>query len=134
MTETLERAKTYQQFIGGEGAFEFVLDEVTRQRWVGLTNSTQTRKGDQLAFAWRVRNGTAEVREVGKLRTTVTVGVGNVLRIAIVNGRMEFSKNGVLVYRSGARVTYPLNVHAVLVSSGATVAAPSITKPITAIT
>ena len=115
-----------QQMSSTAGAFEFIVTETTKERWVGVTNNTNTRRGDQLAFSWRVRNGAAEIREAGKLRATTTLTVGAVLRIAIVNGRIEFSKNGALLYRSGARLPAPLNAHAVLVGAGAEVAAATI--------
>ena len=114
------------QQLSASGALEFIVTEATKQRWVGVTNSASARKGEQLAFAWRLRSGFVEVRESGKLRVTTGIAVGNLLRIAIVNGRVEFSKDGALVFRSSARVTQGLNAHAVLVSSGSSVAAATI--------
>ena len=130
----MQEASNADEFLTQDTSVEHppgVTDRPIRIALVGAGAVAQTahlpayrrlRKGEQLAFAWRIRNGVAEVFESGRLRKSTSISVGATLSIAIVNGRVQFLKSGQLVYASGARVPYPLVVQAVLIGSSSSVA------------
>jgi hypothetical protein len=58
----------------------------------------------------RLQGGTVEVREAGAYRHGTGLSSGDTLRIAIVGGNVEYSKNGSVFYTSSAKPSYPMLV------------------------
>jgi hypothetical protein len=66
--------------------------------------------------------GSAEVRENGTYRWDTRYVSGDVFRVAIVGGKVKYSRNGVVFYTSTKLPVYPLLVDVSLGSAGSTVA------------
>jgi len=83
--------------------------------------NTNTSLGD-IDFAVLLRsNGWAEVYEKAVWKADVQYGPGSVFRVAVVAGRVQYSKNGVVFYTSTALPTYPLLLDVTLWSRNATI-------------
>jgi len=54
--------------------------------------------------------GSAEVHENGVWKVDIRYEAGSVFRVAVVGGRVQYSKNGVVFYTSVVPPTYPLVV------------------------
>jgi hypothetical protein len=82
-----------------------------------------------LPFALRLTSGVAEVREYGNYATEVAVAATDVLSIAIVDGRVEYARNGAVFYTSRIGAMYPLRAGAALYTAGAVVSTPAWQTP-----
>ncbi len=98
-------------------------------RFVGLGPSPAPGVGTDLPFAFRLENGVAEVREYGVYVTDVAVSPSDVLSIAVVNGRVQYARNGAVFYTSGVAAMYPLRASAAIYALGAVVAPPAWQTP-----
>ena len=65
--------------------------------------------------------GWAEVREKGVWNADTQYGAGTVFRVAVVAGRVQYSKNGVVFYTSAVLPTYPLLVDTTIWSLNGTI-------------
>ena len=86
---------------------------------------SQTQPGtgaEQIDFAFAIQSGYAEVRENGSYRGDIAVNAGDVLRISVHSGSVNFARNGEVFYTSTAMPSYPLRAYATLFASGSTVA------------
>ena len=63
----------------------------------------------------------AEVRESGIYRWDTSYASGDVFRVGVVGGQVEYSKNGVVFYTSATLPTYPLLVDSSLAGVGSTI-------------
>jgi hypothetical protein len=61
------------------------------------------------------------VREAGSYRGEVSFSSGDTLRIAIVGGRVEYSKSGSVFYTSSTQPSYPMLVDTSLFDSNASI-------------
>ena len=99
---------------------QFTASETASLRFIGLgTGSVGTQPGD-ISFAWRLQNGTAEVRESGAYRTETSFAAGDTLTITADTGGVRYAKNGVVVYVSPSAAAQALRVQAVLFDLNAT--------------
>src|SRR5262245_47654058 len=64
-------ATSAQRITGGDGYVEFSARETTKLRFVGLTDETAGINPDRFAYAIRLQDGRAEVREHGVYRAEV---------------------------------------------------------------
>jgi hypothetical protein len=78
-----------------------------------------TQSGD-ISFAWRLQNGTAEVREAGAYRTETSFATGDTLKITADADGVRYWKNGVVVYAGTSAAGQLLRVQAVLFDLNAT--------------
>lgn len=117
-------AASLEEISAGDGYVEFTVGE-TNTLWIGGLN-----EGDQgtdyadIDFAFRFNGGgVADVLENGVYRPGVetSYAAGDVFRIAVVNGRVQYSRNGIYLAESAVAPRYPLMLDVALASLGATV-------------
>jgi hypothetical protein len=115
-------ATSAQSITSGDGYVEFTASETTTYRGAGLSNgNTDTRLSD-IDFAILLTTGArAEVHEAGVWKSDTSYTTGALFRVAVVGGRVQYSKNGVVFYTSAAMPTYPLLVDSTLWSLNATI-------------
>jgi VCBS repeat protein/purple acid phosphatase-like protein len=110
-----------QQIASGDGYLEFTASETTSLRYAGLSQGTGGTSAAAINFAIRLQSGIAEVEESGVYRTDTTFVTGDVFRIAVEAGTVNYYKNGNFFYRSGALPVYPLQVDASLLDLGSAI-------------
>ena len=106
-------ASAQQQLASGNGYIDFTVSTYNWVRSVGFSsNASYAQYRITLNGA-----GAAEVSEFGQYRAGISYSLGDVFRIAVVNGQMNYLKNGVL-FASDAipSLVYPLFVDAFLTS------------------
>ena len=113
-------AVSAQQITTGEGYVEFS-GAGSGLRFIGLSSGNSGTDANEIRFALRLNGNTAEVRESGAYRTEVSFSGGDTLRIAIVGGRVEYSKNGGVFHSSSAQLSYPLLVDTSLFDGNASI-------------
>jgi hypothetical protein len=111
-----------QRIASGDGYVEFTASEATTFRSIGLSNGNTNTTLSDIDFAILLNPGVwASVREQGVWKIDVQYTTGTVFRVAVVGGRVQYSKNGVVFYTSAAVPTYPLLVDTSLFSLNATI-------------
>jgi arylsulfatase A-like enzyme len=109
----------------GDGYVEFVASETTTSRMLGLSTGNSGTSYADIDFAIYLRAG-GELRiyeggaYVGTYGTYVT---GDTLRIGVVGGLVQYSRNGTVFETSALTPTYPLLVDTALYYPGATLSA-----------
>jgi hypothetical protein len=98
-----------QQISSGDGYVEFSAAG-SGLRFIGLSSANAGTSAGEIQFALRLQGSTAEVREGGAYRSEVGFSSGDTLRIALVGGRIEYSKNGSVFYTSSTAPAYPVLV------------------------
>ncbi len=106
-------ASAQQQLTSGNGFMEFTASVYNWVRAVGFgSNASAIQYGITLNGG-----GGAEVREFGQYRGGTGYAVGDVFRISIVNGQVNYSKNGaIFAVQASPTLAYPLFVDALLTS------------------
>jgi hypothetical protein len=111
-----------QTLASGDGYVEFTASETTTYRAAGWGNGNTDTGLTDIDFAIQLAPaGWASVREQGVWKTDIQYTAGTVFRVAVVGGRVQYSKNGVVFYTSVALPTYPLLVDTSLWSLKATI-------------
>ena len=110
-----------QRLTGGDGYVEFTARETAPLRYIGLTDETAGINPDRFAYAIRLQQSRAEVREHGVYRADVGFTRGDVFRIAVESGVASYSKNGLPFYRSRVAPSFPLVVSASLLGRHASI-------------
>ena len=113
-------AVSVQRISSGDGYVEFSAAG-DGLRFVGLSSGNNGTDPAEIQFALRLHGSTAEVRESGSYRSEVSVSGGDTLRVAIVGGNVEYSKNGSVFYRSSGRPSYPMLADTSLFDSNASI-------------
>jgi len=125
------------QFISsGDGYVEFTVGEANTVFFTGLSHGDTGTAYSDIDFAFRFNGaGSADVLENGVYAGGDTAYVaGDVFRVAIVNGKVQYSRNGVVLLERTKTVQYPLLLDTSLLTAGATVRRATIASvvPITA--
>jgi hypothetical protein len=110
------------QRITANGYLQFTATETNSLRAAGLTNVNAGIGVMNMNYAIRLQSGDAEVREDGVYMTDVPFVSGDVFKIAVVSGVVNYYKNGVLIYASKIAPSYPLQASASISSLGGTIA------------
>jgi hypothetical protein len=107
----------------GDGYVEFIASETTTARMVGLSNGDTTQSYNDVDFAVYLNGDTLMVYESGAQRggSFGTFARNDVIRVAVVSGAVQYSKNGAVFYTSTLAPTYPLLVDTALLDQGATI-------------
>src|SRR5207237_2868725 len=105
----------------GDGDVELTASEITTSRGIGLRNGNSDASLADIDFAILLSASWAEVREKGVWKTGIQFGSGAVFRVAVVGGRVQYSKNGAVFYTSSVLPTYPLLVDTTLWSLNSTI-------------
>lgn len=117
-------ATSQQELSAGDGYVEFTVGEAGTFWVAGLSHGNEdTRYGD-IDFAFRFNGGgRADVLENGGYRSggDTLYATGDVFRVAVVGGRVQYSRNGRFLVESAASPRYPLILDVTLGSLGATV-------------
>jgi hypothetical protein len=110
-----------EQQITGSGYLEFTVMDRSLVRYVGLNHGNTGTGSAEIPFALKLASGYVEVREYGQYLWDTTVNEGDVMRISVQNGTVQYSRNGAVFYTSRLQATYPLQADTALSSTGATV-------------
>jgi predicted amidohydrolase len=115
-------AISVQSIASGDGYVELSASELTTYRLVGLSRgNTDTGGGDiDFGVAFTPWASIVEVRENGVYRAETSYAPGDVFRIAVESGVVNYYRNGVRFYGSSKAPAYPLNVDTSFVTMGGT--------------
>jgi hypothetical protein len=116
-------ATSAQELTAGDGFVEFTVGEATTFWIGGLSHGASTSFAD-IDFAFRFNGGGyADVLEGGVYQPggDTTYAAGDVFRVAVEDGRVQYFKNGLFLRESAAVPEYPLLLEVTLGSLGATV-------------
>ena len=116
-------ATSAQAALSGDVYVEFTTQQTDKERWCGLNNSNEIHQstGD-INFAIKLANNKkAIVVENGVVKAKTKYKPGNVFRIAVESGVVNYYKNSSVFYTSTAAPAYPLLVDASLVNTMAAV-------------
>ncbi len=119
-----EDATTFSQqqlASGASGYLEFTATETNTLRTAGLAQAGSGTGYANMGFAIRLQSGSAEVREKGVYKADTTFVSGDVFRIAVGAGIVNYYKNGTVFYTSTTAPTYPLQASVSINSLGGTV-------------
>jgi hypothetical protein len=118
-------AVSWQMIPGGDGYVEFAVGEADTLWAAGLNRGNDSTWYGDIDFAFRFNgNGRADVIESGVYLPgdDISYKTGDVFRVAVVRGRVQYVKNGELIRESRRFPSFPLFLDVSLVSAGATVA------------
>jgi hypothetical protein len=115
-------AISVQQIASGDGYVEFTASETDKLRSIGLSNGNPGTSAAEIKFAIQMQAGWAEARESGVYKADTSFTTGDVLRVAVSGGRVQYSKNGTVFYTSTSTPAYPLLVDTSLSDLNATIA------------
>lgn len=105
----LDSGAVSQQSLTSQGGYlQFKIDDADKLRYVGLTNSHTGTSSYEIDFGLRIQAGTAEVRESGQYRKDTGASIGDVFRVAVESGKVNYYRNGTLFFTSGKQPLYPL--------------------------
>jgi hypothetical protein len=113
-----------QLLMSGDGYIEFTVGEVGTLWVAGLSRGNDSTYIGDIDFAFRFNGaGYADVLEGGAYQAggDTPYTAGDVFRIAVVGGRVQYSKNGQFLRESAALPDYPLLLDATLATMGASV-------------
>jgi endonuclease YncB( thermonuclease family) len=122
-------AVSSQTIASGDGYVELNASEINTSRAIGLTRPNIDTGITSIDFALMFRNASVEVRENGVYKTDTAYATGDKFRIAVVNNKVEYRKNGVVFHTSAGTPVYPLAVDTSLWSLNATLSKVVISQP-----
>jgi hypothetical protein len=108
----------------GDGYVEFTVAEPHTFWLAGLNHRDDSTRYNDIDFAFRFNGaGNADVMENGVYQSGADTSytTGDVFRVAIVGGRVQYSKNGRVLRESQQAPQYPLALDTALGTTGATV-------------
>jgi hypothetical protein len=116
-------ATSAQAALSGDAYVEFTAQQADKERWCGLNNSNEIHQtASDINFAIKLTSTRkANVVENGVVKAKIKYKAGNVLRIAVESGVVNYYKNGSVFYTSTAAPVYPLLVDASLVNTMAAI-------------
>jgi hypothetical protein len=129
-------AASVQLLESGEGYVELTAKERAPSRMIGLSRGSSSGwRGIDFALLLRRdrrdRDGAVHVYESGaRRRIAVPWREGDVLRVGIVDGTVEYSRNGVVFYRSRRAPAYPLRVETALFREGDTLSDVTVARAV----
>jgi hypothetical protein len=110
-----------QQIASGDGYVEVTASETSTYRMIGLSNGNTNASYEDIDFAIYLSQTALKVFEAGVSKGTFgSYATGDRLRVAVVGGVVQYSKNGTVFYTSTKAPAYPLLVDAALYTQGAT--------------
>jgi hypothetical protein len=117
-------ATSLQELTAGDGYVEFTVGEATTFWLAGLSHGNDGTGYAEIDFAFRFNGaGWADVLENGVYQSggDTAYAAGDVFRVAVVGGRVQYSRNGLLLRESAGVPQYPLLLDTSLGSLGTTV-------------
>jgi len=125
-------ATSSESLIQGDGFVEFTVGELNTLWAAGLSHGDADTTYADIDFAFRFNGGGwADVLENGIYQSggDTPYATGDVFRIAVVDGKVEYSRNGIVLHVSPTAPQYPLVLDASLSTLGATIANARIGVP-----
>jgi len=125
-------ATSQQALTQGDGFVEFTVGAPNTLWAAGLGHGNTDTSYADIDFAFRFNGGGwADVIENGVYQSggDTPYVPGDVFRVAVVAGAVEYSRNGVVLRRSQTAPSYPLVLDASLLSLGATIVSAGISVP-----
>jgi hypothetical protein len=117
-------AASEQRLSEGDGYIEFTVGETDTFWLAGLSHGNPDTSYAEIDFAFRFNGaGWADVLENGVYQSggDTPYAAGDVFRVAVVGGRVQYFHNGRFLRESAASPVYPLLLDTALASFGATV-------------
>ena len=116
-------AISLQELTAGDGYVEFTIGEATTFLLAGLSHGNDGTGYADIDFAFRFNGaGWADVLENGVYAGGDTAyAAGDVFRVAVVGGRVQYSQNGRLLRESARTPEYPLLLDTSIGTVGATI-------------
>lgn len=117
-------AVSRQMIRAGDGYVEFTVAEGNTLWLAGLNHRDDSTRYNDIDFAFRFNGaGQADVMENGVYQSggDTTYVSGDVFRVAVVGGKVQYSRNGRVLRESQQNPQYPLVLDTALGSTGATV-------------
>lgn len=115
------RAQSTATITNGNGYLEFSVANASPLQFLGLSGDAPGSDPDAIDYALRVQAGYVEVRENGAYRSDVWLQRGDVLRIAVQNGKVSYLRNGKVFYTSASSTRSPLRSYATMLSEGSAI-------------
>lgn len=114
--------------VSGNGSAQLTADTTTYGRMFGLTHDETTPSYTDITYALELQsNGTLDVYESGSYRAQVgTYQIGDVLKVAVENGRINYYRNGSLLRTSTLAPSYPLQFDGAIRDPGGRLTNPMI--------
>jgi hypothetical protein len=110
-----------QQIASGNGHVEFTASETNTHRMLGLSNGDSSASYNDIDFALYLYSGQVLIYEAGAYRGNYgPFATGDTMRVEVLNGVVQYSRNGGVFYTSNRTPVYPLLVDTALYSTGAT--------------
>jgi hypothetical protein len=117
-------AVSQQQITQGSGYLEFTASEANTLRYVGLTGASAGTGSANMNYAIRLQSCDAAVYENGSYKTDVSFAAGDVFRVAVGAGVVNYYKNGNVFYSSSLAPAFPLVASVAICNAGGTVSNP----------
>jgi hypothetical protein len=115
-------AVSVQQLPSGDGYVQVTASETTTYRMFGFSNGNTDVSYEDVDFGLDLAPGTLYVFEKGVNKGNFGgYATGDELRVAVVGGVVQYSKNGTVFYTSTQAPAYPLLVDTWLYLLGATI-------------
>ncbi len=117
-------ATSQQQITSGDGYVEFTASETTTVRVIGLSHANTDSTWGDIDFAIALwNNGGVSIHRNSAYEPcwNISYATGDLFRIAVESGVVNYYKNGTPICASNAPVTYPLAVDTSLLSLNATI-------------
>jgi hypothetical protein len=123
-------AVSTQQIDSGDGYVELTASETTTYRMFGLSNGNTNTSYTDIDFALYLSGGQLAIYEGGAYKGNFgPFATGDTLRVGVVEGLVEYSRNGAVLYTSNGTPTYPLLVDTALYSINSTLVDVVINAP-----
>jgi len=121
VTGTNSGAVSIQQIPSGDGYVELTASETNTYRMFGFSNGNTDASYQDIDFGLDLAPGAIYVYEKGVNKGSFgNYATGDLLRVAVVGGLVQYSRNGTVFYISTQAPTYPLLVDTWLYYQGAT--------------
>jgi len=118
------RASSRESILAGDGYLQFTANNNNTDRYCGLSYSGNSPNYATIDFAFHLSaSGYLEVREDNAYRTDARYSAGDVLKVSIEAGNVNYYRNGQLFYRSGKAPVYPVAAAASLLTRNSAIAA-----------
>jgi hypothetical protein len=116
-------AVSRQMIRSGDGYVEFTVGETNTFWLAGLGHQDTSTRYDDIEFAFRFNGaGRADVMENGAYKGGDTpYAVGDVFRVAVTGGRVQYARNGRVLLESQRAPVYPLMLDTALGTLGASI-------------
>src|SRR5437762_11674606 len=116
-------AVSQEMIRSGDGYAEFTVTDANAFWMAGLSHRGASTRFNDIDFGFRFNgSGRADVMENGQYQDgDATYRPGDVFRVAVTNGRVQYLKNGQVIHESSRSPQYPLVADVALGTVGATV-------------